>query len=216
LEYLLDPLSDFFSEIDELVFVPFARPDGLSHDDYTAVAEKAFTKIGKRVRGIHTFKNPKQAIHHARGIFVGGGNTFLLVYDLYQQDLMSVLRDTVFSGTPYFGTSAGINIFGQTMQNTNDMPIVFPPSYKTLGLVPFNFNAHFLDPDPNSTHKGETRETRIIEYLTQNDIPVVGLREGSWIEVYSESIRLKGDLCARIFEKGKTPYELRVSDNFPF
>ena len=110
------------------------------------------------------------------------------------------------NGTPYMGTSAGSNITGVNMKNTNDMPIVYPPSYDTLNLVPFNLNAHYLDPDPNSKHKGETRETRIKEFHTQNSIPVVGLREGSWLEVNGDDIILKGKLNAKIFEQGKAPY----------
>ncbi|MCV6631784.1 MAG: dipeptidase PepE [Flavobacteriaceae bacterium] len=215
LEYILETLEDFFKDINEILFIPFARPDGMSHDAYTAIAAHAFQNINKNLKGIHQYSNPKIAIQEAEAIFVGGGNTFLLVYDLYQYKVMDVLRDTIAAGIPYFGTSAGINIFGQTMQNTNDMPIVFPPSYKTLGLVPFNFNAHYVDPDPDSTHKGETRETRIKEYLTQNNIAVVGLREGSWLEINGTDITLKGALSARIFEKNKPAYELSTSLEFP-
>lgn len=121
---------------------------------------------------------------------------------------MTVLREAVFNGLPYLGTSAGSNICGLTMQTTNDMPIVYPPSFKTLGLIPFNINPHYLDPNPKSKYMGETRETRIKEFHSQNTIPVVGLREGSWLEVKRETILLKGKLYARIFKHNKTPFEI--------
>ena len=131
----------------------------------------------------------------------------MLVNQLYGLKVMDVLREAVENGTLYMGTSAGSNIAGQTMQTTNDMPIVYPPSFKTLGLVPFNINPHYLDPDPQSKHKGETRETRIKEFHVFNDTPVIGLREGSWLRVEDEKVSLKGDLTARIFLKGQEPYE---------
>ena len=122
--------------------------------------------------------------------------------------MIEILKETINKGLPYLGTSAGSNICGLTMQNTNDMPIVYPPSYTTLGVIPFNINAHYLDPDPTSKHKGETRETRIKEFHTYNDIPVLGLREGSWLEVIGDEITLKGKLKARLFVQHKQPKEL--------
>lgn len=208
LEYILPNLSELFKSTNEILFIPFARPGGISHDDYTAVAQKAFSKIDKKVVGLHTFKDPIDAIENAKGIFTGGGSTFVLVKQLHEQKVMNPLREVLFYGTPYLGTSAGSNICGQTMQTTNDMPIVYPPSFKTLGVLPFNINPHYLDPDPTSKHMGETRETRIKEYHTQNTLPVVGLREGSWLQVNGEEITLKGILDARVFEKDKAPYEI--------
>ncbi|NND62799.1 MAG: dipeptidase PepE, partial [Flavobacteriaceae bacterium] len=140
--------------------------------------------------------------------FTGGGNTFVLVSRLYQMKVMQPLREAIFKGLPYLGTSAGSNICGVSMQTTNDMPIVYPPSFKTLGVVPFNINPHYLDPDPKSTHMGETRETRVAEFHTQNNIPVVGLREASWLKVSDDEIVLEGNLTARIFEANQDPYEL--------
>ena len=207
LSYLQDELIDFFTGIDEILFVPYARPSGITHDEYTQIARQFFNRVGKRVVGLHTFADPKKAIRQAKAIFTGGGNTFVLVNQLYGLEVMDVLREAVENGTLYMGTSAGSNIAGQTMQTTNDMPIVYPPSFKTLGLVPFNINPHYLDPDPQSKHKGETRETRIKEFHVFNDTPVIGLREGSWLRVEDEKVSLKGDLTARIFLKGQESYE---------
>ena len=207
LSYLRDELIDFFTGIDEILFVPYARPSGITHDEYTQIAQQFFNRVGKRIVGLHTFADPKKAIRQAKAIFTGGGNTFVLVNQLYGLEVMDVLREAVENGTLYMGTSAGSNIAGQTMQTTNDMPIVYPPSFKTLGLVPFNINPHYLDPDPQSKHKGETRETRIKEFHVFNDTPVIGLREGSWLRVEDEKVSLKGDLTARIFLKGQEPYE---------
>jgi dipeptidase E len=211
LEYILEELAIFFRNASTILFIPYARPSGISHDDYTKKASEAFLKINKKVIGIHTFKNPTEAIKNAEAIFVGGGNTFVLVNQLHRNKLLSIIKEVVENGTPYLGTSAGSNICGLTMHTTNDMPIMQPPSFKTIGLVPFNINPHYLDPDPNSTHKGETRETRIKEFHAYNSQPVVGLREGSWLEVLGNTITLKGKLPARIFEHNQTPYEVETN-----
>ncbi len=162
-----------------------------------------------KVKGIHQYKDPKQVISSAKAIFTGGGNTFELVNQLYRNELMNILKATLEKGTPYLGTSAGSNICGLTMMNTNDMPIVYPPSFQTMALIPCNINAHYLDPDPSSTHMGETRETRIKEFHVFNDTPVLGLREGSWLEVNGSNITLQGALEARLFLKGQDAKELQ-------
>ena len=208
LQYLLPHLNELFKNCSEILFIPYARPGGISHEEYTALAGRGFEKIGLQLRGIHEYKNPLKAVAEAQGIFTGGGNTFVLVHDLYRNDLLPAIHQAVVNGTPYLGTSAGTNIAGLDMKTTNDMPIVYPPSFKTLGLVPFNINPHYLDPDPASTHKGETREVRIKEFHQFNNQPVVGLREGSWLEAEGEDIILKGNHSARIFRNGKEPQEI--------
>ena len=208
LDYLLPELQTFFSNVKELLFIPYARPSGISHDDYTKKVSEAFGKINILVKGIHEFENPVEAIENAEGIFTGGGNTFLLVSQLYKNNVIDALEKVVKNGTPYLGTSAGSNICGLTMNTTNDMPIVYPPSFRTLGFVSFNINPHYLDPIEGSTHMGETRETRINEFHHFNPQPVVGLREGSWLEVKGDSILLKGTLTARIFKRNEKPIEV--------
>lgn len=210
LEYLLPTLTMHFAGCNSLLFIPFARPGGISHDDYTKKVADTFSLINISVKGVHEFDDPVAAVQSAEAIFTGGGNTFLLVTQLYQTGVMDAVSKAVNSGTPYLGSSAGSNICGMTMQTTNDMPIIYPPSFDTLGFVPFNINPHYLDPLPNSTHMGETRETRIKEFHQFNAQSVVGLREGSWLEVQGESIVLKGDLPARIFRHGKEPEEIEA------
>ncbi|WP_276378590.1 dipeptidase PepE [Flavobacterium sp. H4147] len=208
LEYLLPVLETHFKNCKNVIFIPYARPGGISHDEYTKKAAEAFASININLRGLHEFENPEEAIQNAEGFFTGGGNTFLLVTQLYKHKIMQALAEKVKSGTPYLGTSAGSNICGLSMQTTNDMPIIYPPSFQTLGLISFNLNPHYLDPDTNSQHMGETRETRIKEFHAFNSIPVLGLREGSWLEVKGEKITLKGNLKARLFKQNETPVEL--------
>ncbi|MBQ0907143.1 dipeptidase PepE [Flavobacterium sp. F-328] len=208
LQYLLPELELLFSQCNTILFIPYARPGGMSHEEYTDKVKSAFAKINKKVVGIHEFDNPENAIHQAEGIFTGGGNTFVLVSQLYKNKIMGALAEVLKKGTPYLGCSAGSNICGLSMQTTNDMPIAYPPSFQTLGLIPFNINPHYLDPDPRSTHMGETRETRIKEFHAYNSAPVLGLREGSWIEVKADKVTLKGPITARLFLKNQLAEEL--------
>ena len=216
LEYLLPDLTTHFHDVDEVLFIPFARPGGISHEEYTVKASEGLKSCVNKVTGLHQFSNMKKAILEAKAIFVGGGNTFLLVKQLHDLGLMSVLRQSIENGAKYLGTSAGSNICGLTMQTTNDMPIVYPPSFETLGLLNFNINPHYLDPDTSSTHKGETRETRIKEFQNINSTIVVGLREGSWIQINNSEIILRGQLPAIIFEPGKIAYEMSPNSHLKF
>jgi dipeptidase E len=216
LDYLLPEIEKLFSTCNEILFIPYAQPGGMSHDDYTQKVSVAFAKINKTVKGIHEYKDPIKAIENAQGIFTGGGNTFLLVTQLYENKVMEVLSQVVQNGTPYLGSSAGSNIAGISMQTTNDMPIIYPPSFTTLGLIPFNLNPHYIDADANSKHMGETRETRIKEFHAFNATPVIGLREGSWLEVTGNKIILKGKLSARLFCQNQNPTEIESESDFSF
>lgn len=216
LEYLLPELTTHFQDCDTILFIPYARPGGISHQEYTAMVGLAFAKINKKVIEIQEFEDAAEAIKNAEGIFTGGGNTFVLVSQLHKNNVMEILSEVIKNGTPYLGTSAGSNICGLTMQTTNDMPIVYPPSFKTLGLIPFNLNPHYLDPDTSSKHMGETRETRIKEYHAFNTVPVLGLREGSWLDVKGDTITLKGHLTARLFRQNQIPEELEPGTDLNF
>lgn len=210
LAYLKEEIKQLYKGIDEIIFVPFARPGGISHDDYTEKARSFFETINIKVKGLHEFEDKIEALKNAKGYFTGGGNTFLLVKTLHEEGLMTILKQNIETGKPYLGCSAGSNIGGQNMKTTNDMPIIYPPSFDCMGLVPFNLNPHYLDPNPDLKHNGETRETRIKEFLTQNDTKVVGLREGNWIRRIGDKITVEGKELTRIFEKGKEPYEIKI------
>lgn len=214
LDYLLPELAIHFKNCDTILFIPYAQPGGISHRQYTQKVSEAFLKINKKVVGLHEFENPVEALKNAKGIFTGGGNTFLLVTQLYRNNIMKVLSDVINSGTPYLGTSAGSNITGVSMQTTNDMPIIYPPSFDTLNAIPFNLNPHYLDADLQSKHMGETRETRIKEFHAFNSTPVLGLREGSWLYVKGEQIILKGTLTARWFQQDEIPIEISPETDF--
>lgn len=208
LEYLKDEIALLFSGVKEIIFIPFARPGGITHDAYTQKVSAFFAQLNINVKGLHEFDNLEEAIANAKGFFTGGGNTFLLVKKLHELNAMQLIQDAVRNGTPYLGTSAGSNIGGINMCTTNDMPIVYPPSFECMGIVPFNINPHYLDPVPELKHNGETRETRIMEFLTQQNIPVVGLREGNYIRIKNGSIKIDGPLTTRIFRRGEEPQEV--------
>jgi dipeptidase E len=173
------------------------------------MAQKRFEKLGFDLTSIHTTSDPAQALNDTETVFIGGGNTFRLLKSLYDFDLIERLRQRVAEGMPYIGSSAGSNVAGPTIKTTKDMPIVQPPSFDALGLVPFQISPHFLDPDPNSTHMGETQEERILQFLEENDTTVAGLREGAMVRVENGSTTLKGSAGARIFRKGLEPEEVQ-------
>ncbi|WP_394751133.1 dipeptidase PepE [Spongiimicrobium salis] len=212
LKYLLEDLAVFFKDINTITFIPYARPSGISHDDYTALVALALSKINKKVIGLHSYEDGLEGIAKAEAIFAGGGNSFVLVDQLHRLNLMEALKKKILEGMPYLGTSAGSNIAGPSIKTSNDMPIVYPPSFDSLGLVNFNINPHYMDPDPKSTHNGETRETRIAEFHCYNTIPVIGLREGDFILVNDQQCILKGPHTARVFEAGKAAYETSKLD----
>lgn len=212
MEYIVDEVKEFLGDRKNLLFIPYARPSGITHDEYTAFPAAALKPAGIQVKGIHEYPDPKQAIAEAEAVFVGGGNTFLLTKTLYELDLMESLRAAVVAGTPYMGSSAGSNITGLSIGTTNDMPIVYPPSFDALALVPFNINPHYLDPIPDSKHQGETRETRINEFHFQNKQPVIGIREGSWLRLENKQLTLKGAHTARLFEANKPAREIETGD----
>jgi dipeptidase E len=209
LDHAAGEISDFLGDVKRVLFVPFALHD---RDGYVAQARARFAQMGYELNSIHTSKEPAQALDEHDAIFIGGGNTFRLLKALYDQNLLDRIRERVRRGMPYIGSSAGSNVAAPTIRTTNDMPIVQPPSLDALALVSFQINPHYLDADANSTHQGETREERIIQFLEENAMPVVGLREGAMLRIENRKTLLKGSTGARIFRRGCEPVETLPGD----
>ena len=193
-----------------VLFVPFALAD---RDAYAAKAEARFAAFGYEVTSIHRARDPWQAIDDADALFVGGGNTFRLLKALYDHEIVALIRRRVARGLPYIGSSAGAIVAGPTIKTTKDMPIVEPPSFQALGLVSFQISPHYLDPDPSSTHMGETQEERIRQFHEEQATPVAGLREGAMVTGDAGRFSLRGVAGARLFRQGREPVEaLPVAD----
>jgi dipeptidase E len=205
-------IRDHLGSVKRVLFVPYALYD---RDSYAATAQRRFAAMGFELESIHRSDIPRESAAHAEAIFIGGGNTFRLLKCLHEHDLISVIRARVDSGIPYIGSSAGSVVACPTIRTTNDMPIVQPPSFDALGLVSFQINAHYLDADPNSRHMGETRETRLREFLEENDVPVVAIREGAMLRVENDVVRLKGTTGARVFRRGREPVEVEPEADLP-
>jgi len=216
LEHLRPQIAELFAGVGEILFIPFARAGGKTHDEYTAVASSGFEPLGIRVRGLHEIDDGEAAIASAAGVFVGGGNTFVLLRQLYVHNVLGVLRKRAIAGMPYMGCSAGSNIAGLTMGTSNDMPISYPPSLDALGLVPFNLNPHFPALPPDPTHKGETREERVAEFHCFNSQRVLGLREDGLLRVQGDQIELVGQRNAILFQQGEAAAELTPGDDLSF
>ncbi|MFT3875996.1 MAG: dipeptidase PepE [Propioniciclava sp.] len=205
LEHAAEPLGDLLTGVRELAFVPFALAD---HEGYTATVAAALARFGVRVAGAHTGE-PAQVVGQADAVFVGGGNTFRLVSALYRTGLIEAVPALVREGMPYLGSSAGTNVATPSLRTTNDMPIVEVPSFATFGLVPFQINPHYLDPDPTSTHQGETRDERLRQYLEENDVPVLAMREGTWLRRDGDSLSFEGaDAGGRLYRQGTDTVEI--------
>ena len=204
-EFALDALRDHFGDTKTIHFVPYALAD---HDGYTAGAAERLAPFGVSVVGAHAGGDPRAAVEAAEVLFVGGGNSFRLLDALQRHDLIESIRRRVVAGElRYLGSSAGTNMACPTLRTTNDMPIVEPASFGALDLIPFQINPHYVDPIADTTHMGETREQRIREFLEQNEVPVLGMREGSWLRRRDDRLTLGGVRNARLFRRGEEPVE---------
>ena len=202
-----------------VLFVPYAAAQS-EWDSYTDKVRAFFRTLDIKVVGIHKVPRKKISTDH-EVIFVGGGNTFRLLHTLQQQNLLTEIRDAVLTGKmKYMGSSAGTNLATRSICTTNDMPIVYPAGgFEALNLFTYQLNPHYLDPDPASSHKGETRDQRLAEFHQENDTTVIGLREGAYINIHTDfaatrELYIGGINGAKIFMKGKAPYEAPMNEKF--
>ncbi|MFT4843703.1 MAG: dipeptidase E [Planctomycetota bacterium] len=213
LEHCAAEIKDFLGERKRVMFVPFALAD---HDGYAQKAREAFAAIGHDLDSVHKHAKPAAAIDGADAVFIGGGNTFRLLTALAHHGLIAAIQKRVLAGMPYIGSSAGTNVATLSIRTTNDMPIVQPPSFTALQLVPFQINPHYLDPDSSSGHMGESRAERIQQFHEEHEVPVLGLREGCMLRVHGPKMQLRGTTNARLFRRAQEPEEFQPPCDLSF
>jgi dipeptidase E len=207
-------IKNLFKGVKRVLFISYAQKKQKEYTDI--IREKWWPLDDVELIGIEEFENPKEAIINSEGIYVGGGNTFLLTKKLQEKNLISSLRNVAMNGVPYMGVSAGTNIACPSMMTTNDMPVVMPKSFQTLGLIDFQINAHYhegniwcKEGERFKMHRGETRAKRISEFHQFNDSPVLGLYEGSIVRWKDERGQLLiGD--ASIFVPNNKPRKIGI------
>lgn len=216
LEYPKNNIAEFFGDAAlDILFIPYAAVT-FSYDEYEDKVNERFAEFGQKVTGIHHFIDPLEAVREADAIVVGGGNTWQLVRAMRDNKLIDAIAAKVKSGTPYVGWSAGSNVACPTIRTTNDMPVVDPKGFDVFNLVSFQINPHYIDANPDG-HAGETREQRIEEFIELNSgVYVIGLREGTMLKLDENKLSLIGAHPARIFIKGKEPFEIEPGGDMSF
>lgn len=216
LDHCASQAAGLFTGVKEIIFVPYARPGGMTHDEYTEVARDRFQKLDIGVRGLHEFDNPVLAVQEASGVFIGGGNTFVLLDQLYIDGVVELMGQRLADGMPYMGTSAGSNVAGLSIGTSNDMPIAEPRSHAAFAAVPFNINPHYPRTAPDPTHMGETRDDRINEFHFFNQQPVLSIREDSMLRVQGDRMTLIGELDGYLFQRDQDRQRLKAGADLSY
>lgn len=203
LEHAAETIGYLLAGVEQVTFVPYALHDW---DAYTERAKQALAGVCPVV-GAHRLTRAE--VGSSQAFFVGGGNTFRLLDRLQQEGLVELIRQRVLEGARYMGASAGSVIAGPTIRTTNDMPIVEPSSFESLGLIGFQLNCHYQDPPTGPrVFMGETRDERLVEFLEDNDAEVVCLREGAWLDIEDDRVVLGGATGGKLFRRGSAPRPL--------
>lgn len=190
LPWLRQFLQDYRGK--KIAFVPYAGVRR-SFDEYEKNVQDALQALEMEIVSVHHGKCHRDVIEQADVIAIGGGNTFCLLKQLYEHNLLDLVRQKVGAGTPYFGWSAGANVAGATIMTTNDMPITYPPSFNALQLFPHQINPHFIAGKMQG-HNGESREERLAEFLLVNPTALVyALPEGTALHIQGELATVLGE-----------------------
>ena len=197
-----EPLREVFSDVSDILLMPFARlPE--DRDAYTRRMQRDFGKIEPRfkVRSLHQV-DPSDAaavVRDAEAFFISGGNTFLLLRELYDRFVVDLIRERILQGVPYGGSSAGSNVAGTVIGTTNDFPITDIPTRRSFGLMPAVFNPHHPDPKTNERDFG-SRQWKIGQYTDYNtDEVVVGVTDPGVLRIQGDQILLRGEAPAAAF-----------------
>lgn len=199
-------VKENFEGVKKILFVPYALAD---YDEYVAKISEPLNQLGFEIISSHTSQDPVSLLEQVGGVYIGGGNTFRLLNKLYQTNLIKAIPEKIQKGMPYMGSSAGSNVACPTIKTTNDMPIVYPPSFDAMDLIKIQINPHYIDTDPTALRNGETREERLIQFHEENSTPIIGLREGTALKVVNKKIELLGPYPARLFQQNKESVEVQ-------
>lgn len=192
-------IKEFFAEPvtqgKPVLFVPYARPDGMTEEAYFEAIHDRLAKMGiTAICAPADGKITPELLSQVGGIFVGGGHTPTLLHKLQQSGSIPVIREAVEAGLPYMGSSAGSLIACPTIKTNNDMP--GPANdvidLRSLGLINAQLNCHYIDDSmQDKDHNGETRDTRLKEFCTFNpNVSVLGLYEGQALRVQGNQTHL--------------------------
>lgn len=207
LEANADAIAETLKGVNRAVLISYAQVSA-NAEVWQKMMNERFAQFGISIDRITEFPDPAEAVERAEAVLVSGGNTFCLLKALYEKNLLNPLRKRVYAGMPYIGWSAGSNVAGKSIRTTNDMPIVYPPSFDALGFLPLQLNPHYTDAMPEGL-RGETRQQRIEEFLAQNPNEcVLGLPEGDALRVTGAGMRLIGEHDAWLFRAGETRQRL--------
>lgn len=202
-------LVELLQGIHRALFIPYAVMGEVRSSGLKFVTER-FRSLGIEIDNIDDAPDPVAAVNNAEAVLVSGGNTFQLLKTLYDNELVQPLRKRILAGVPYAGWSAGSNVACRSIRTTNDMPIVYPPSFRALDLVPLQINPHYTDATPEGL-RGETRAQRIEEFLVANpNEMVIGLPEGDALRVMGGRMQLVGEHDAWLFRAGERRLRLEA------
>jgi dipeptidase E len=211
-------LADFFAASGPIGFVTAAN----LHDE-AAYFERARGMLapappdgaGLELVHVRWDDRPAETLAEVSAVFMGGGNTYALLWRLRQSGLLSAIRERVLAGMPYAGASAGSNVAGPTILTTNDWNVVGLDRFDALRLVGFNINPHYKELDPAMAPGSETRDDRIREYHVVNANPVLGLEEGAMVRVEGGAVTALGTARVKLFRRGVDPVWYTAGGRLP-